>query len=696
MLTRFFFPIIRFLGTPFGIAVILALFLAFWYFKGGNLTKGTTVLAQAEASLRELAAIDPQAAAIIQRIGEQHDRTALLLGVHGTQADQRYRSILADMATEVVTVKNMPYRVRLAGLGLEKMDLRGEEHRRAFFTSYGVVLDGLALADDWEGINAFMTLLEQASREPGVWPLIKDDPLALIIWSQVQDPALVEFYHRNRDWLADPLAVPELMEMTDGWELEAALRGYARHERILRQAVVDGELGVFALALMWSHGTLVATAVERFNLDPAEVMSVIYMNPDLFGQMERDVTWIGEQAAWMAVIARQHPVVWFSAGMTPFALQLHRDAPHVSGDILERYGADDIGVLIYALFAGADQVNAAATAVARFGDVAIYVFSRYADPEFSEQLGKFLVDRDIGIRAVPFIVQFGDVAFNRLQEDKRWAARYFERDGSPRKDNLDWVQQIPGGAPFVVVGNWVKGYPSEWSEIGWAAVDVVTLPLVVKSFGASRAITSAARSRATVVHAARQGSRGVPALTRSQNLETWSRSLQAYRRGAATGGVQMTRLREAARLAAATGIRVREGAGVVGKAASRVAQRISISGKNALNAWRAVDPRVQLWLYRGMLAMVMYINVTDRIVPNMDKIGSGIGDVVGQAASGLVVMSGEALSSSLSRFFDELTGGNQAVRGIAYWGVALSLAVGVIFFFSKGLRERGGYIVVRQ
>ena len=690
MPTKILFPVIRFLRNPFSIALILALLLSFWFFKGGNLTTGTTVLAQAEASLRELAAINPQAAAIIERIGDQRDRTALLLGVHSTQADQRYRSILADMVREAAAGENMPYRVRLAALGLENMDLRNEDQRQAFFTSYGVVFDGLALADDWAGINAFMVLLEQASKEPSVWPLVKDDPLALVLWSQVQDPALLEFYHRNRDWIADPLATPDLVELTEGWELGSALRRYRQQEQILRRAVVDGELGVFALALMWSHGTLVTTAVEQFDLDPAEVMSIIYMNPDLFGQEEGHARWIGEQARWMATIARRHPVVWFSAGMTPFALQLHRDAPHVSSEILEQYGADDIGVLLYAMFPHADQINAAATAVSRFGDLAIYVFSRYADSEFADHLGEFLLDQDIGLRAVPYIVQFGDVAFKKLNEDKSYAVRYFEQDGSPRKNNLDWIQKIPGGAPVLVVGNWVKGYPNEWSELGWAALDVVTLPLVLKSFGASRAATTALRTRTPMVQVARQGSRGAPALTRSQSMQTWSRSLQAYRRGATTGGIQMTRLRDVARVTARAGVEV------VGRSVSGVSRQAYISTKSVLKAWRAVDPRMQRWVYRGILAMVMYINVTDRVLPNLDKIGSGFGDLIGQMASGIVVMSGEALSASLSRFFDELTGANQIVRGVVYWGVAFMLGLGVILFIMRGVRDRKGYIMVRQ
>jgi hypothetical protein len=684
--------IVRFFRNPIAIALLCFLFLIFWVLRGGELTRGTTVRTQAEAALQELAAIDPKAAAAMAKIAEHQQRDALLVGVYSTRADGRRHALLADMAAETETVNALPYRVRLAALGLDKMDLRGDAQRAAFFASYGAAMETLALASDWSGIAAHMTLLEQAAKDPAVWPLVKDDPLALVIWSRVTDPALLEFYHRNRDWLADPLASPELARLAPGWTLEAALQKYAQHEQALRSAVVDGGLGVFALALMWSHGTLADTAIKQFSLDPTETLSVIYMNPDTFGPAEGDARWVGEQASWMATIARQHPVVWFAAGMTPLALRLHRDAPGVSSEILERYGADDIGVLLYDRFSDTDQIAAAAAAIARFGDVAIYVFSRYADPQFAEQLGGFLVDPDIGIRAIPFIVQFGDESFTRLKDDKGWAARYFERDGSPRQDNLDWVKYVPMGAPFVVVSNWVKGYPNEWSELGWAALDVATLPLVVKSVATPAREIGAARSQTDWLHTTKQGSRPAPALTRSESSEKWSRSMDTYRSGAIKG-TQMTRVPEVAKNLVRVSV---DSSQSLTKSAADLALRVRLVTEKAMSTWRVVDPRTKVLIYRGMLATVMYIDLTGRTLPNLDQIAKGVGGLLGKAASGAVVLAGEALSASLSSFTDELTDANQPVRRGLYWLVAVLLAGGGAFFSWRAVRARRGSFIFRR
>jgi hypothetical protein len=685
--------IVRFFRNPIPFALLCVLLLIFWIFRGGELTRGTTVRTQAESALQELAALDPKAAAAMAKIADEKQRDALLVGVYSTRADGRRHALLADMAAETETVNALPYRARLAALGLEKMDLRGDEQRAAFFSSYGAAMETLALASDWSGIASHMTLLEQAARDPTVWPLVKDDPLALVIWSRVTDPTLLEFYHRNRDWLADPLASPELARLAPGWTLESALQKYAQHEQVLRSAVVDGGLGVFALALMWSHGTLVDTANKQFALDPTETLSVIYMNPDTFGPVEGDTRWVGEQASWMATIARQHPVVWFAAGMTPLALRLHRDAPGVSGEILERYGADDIGVLLYDRFSGTDQISAAATAIARFGDVAIYVFSRYSDPQFAEQLGRFLVDPDIGIRAVPFIVQFGDESFTRLNDDKGWAARYFEPDGSPRKDNMDWVQYVPMGTPFIVVSNWVKGYPNEWSELGWAALDVATLPLAVKSLATPAKGMGAARSKTDWLQAGKQESRAVPALARSEVKNNWSHSLDAYRSGAAKGAGQMTRLREVAKDLAVVSVDSSRG---LPKSATEFALRVRLGTEKAMSAWRVVDPRTKVLIYRGMLATVMYIDITGRTLPNLDQIAKGVGGLLGKAASGAVVLAGEALSASLSSFTDELTDSNQPFRQGLYWLVSALLAGGAAFFTWRAVQARRGSFFVRR
>jgi hypothetical protein len=543
-----------------------------------------------------------------------------------------------------------------------------------------------------------MSLLEQAADDPSAWPLVKDDPLALMIWSQINDLFLLEFYHRNRDWLADPLASPELNILVEGWNLESALKKFSKYETPLKKAVVDGELGEFALALITSHGALIGETYDRYNLDPVEVMSVIYMNPDIFGETEKDARWIGNTAAWLATIAQQHPVIWFSAGMTPFALQLHRDVPNVAGEVLEKYGADDISFLIYDLFSSnTEQVIAATTAVAKFGDVAIYVFSRYRDREFSEQLGNFLVDKDIGIRAIPFIVQYGDESFSKLTDDKKWAQRYFNADGSPRDDNLDWIQYIPGGAPAVVVRNWVKGYPNEWSELGWAALDIATLPLLIgKPVATGTKAAKAVASQSRMARAARYSSRSIPAISRTQKAQAWSKSLEIYRKGAAAGVSQMTRLKDIAKTVAVSG-RVISKTVIFGiqKGTTGAAKIVQTTGKKSLNTWRGLNPNTRLWIKRGILGMVMFINVTERIIPNMDNIGSGLGGLIGDAASGGITLAGSALSSAMSQFSDQLTNANQLFRKIAYWGVLTVVGLSIFVFIYLGIKNRSGYVMVR-
>lgn len=381
----------KWMTQPVVLTLVLGMAFFAWLWWGNRLLSDTSFTAQAERNRQELMNRDPQAAAILTRIEDQRERHALDVACYSAGADERRRSVLADMAAEVSATGGLPYRARIARLALRHADLRDPETRKAFLASHATVCESLAIGGDWGTVSDYMRLLEQAAEIPSVWPLVRDDPLALILWSQINDPdlKLLSFYHRNRDWLADPLAALDLSASAGNWTVESALARLARHEEVTRIAVQQGELGVYALATILTHGSLVEVCHERYDLDPSEVISVIIMNPDVLGEQEGDARWVGEKASWLAMIHQRHPIVWFAAGRTPWALRLHRDAPHVSDRLLEKYGADDIAALIYEHFQDADRVAAAASAIDRFGDLAIYVLARYQDEAFISRLGDY-------------------------------------------------------------------------------------------------------------------------------------------------------------------------------------------------------------------------------------------------------------------------------------------------------------------
>ena len=686
---------IQWAAKPITWVLVLVVVLLAWLWRGNQLLSDTSFTAQAERNKQELMSLDPQAAAILTRVEDERQQHALMIAAYSASADGRQRSVLADMAAEVTTTNRLPYRARIANIALTQVDLRDAEKRAAFLTSYGTACEGLTLGGAWDAASDFVGLLEQAAGLPNVWPLVRDDPLALVLWSHLDDPELklLSFYHRNRDWLAEPLASIDLRSTVGNCTVESALAKLAQHEEVLRIAVQQGKLGVYALAVILSHGTLVDICRERYDLDPSEVISVIVLNRDVLGDREGDSRWIGEKASWLATVRQRHPTVWFAAGMTPWALRLHRDAPHVSDALLEKYGADDIAALIYQHFEDADRVASAARAIDRYGDLAIYVLNRYEDEVFMTRLGDYLVDEDIGIRIVPFVIRFGDGTFNRIENDKDWVDRYFHPDGTPRIDPLEWVQYVPGGSALHVARNWAKGYPCEWSEIGWAAVDVADIALTVASFGGSKAVTGPAKVAATGARNAARSEAAAVKGARAARASSWRKALAEFRTAPARSGTRMSRAAEMARS-------IKTGTAVLGEAlwgttrlAAAPAKLAYRGGQRALDAWKALGSVKRVWIYRGLLGLGLYVTITDRTLPNLDAISTGVGALIGKAAAGAVTMTGDALASALVEFTDQMTGGNPWARRLTYWVVAGALTLATIWFLYRAVRNRRRAVV---
>lgn len=687
----------KWMAQPVVLALVLGVALLAWLWRGNRLLSDTSFTAQAERNRQELLNLDPQAAAILTRIEDEWQQHALMVATYSASADGRRRSVLAEMAAEASKTNGLPYRARIAALALHQADLRDAEARSAFLASHGTACEGLAIGGDWWATSDYVGMLEQAAGLPNVWPLVRDDPLALVLWSQIDDPdlTLLSFYHRNRDWLAEPLAALDLRANEGNWTVKSALAKLAQHEEPLRIAVQQGELGVYALAVILSHGSLVDVCLEQYGLDPSEVISVIVFNQDVLGEHEGDARWIGEKATWLATVRQRHPIVWFAAGMTPWALRLHRDAPHVSDALLEKYGADDVAALIYQHFEDANRVAAAASAIDRYGDLAIYVLARYEDDAFISHVGDYLVDEKIGIRVIPFVIRFGDDAFNRIEDDKDWVDRYFNRDGTPRVDSLEWVQYVPGGSALHVARNWAKGYPCEWSEIGWAAVDVADVALTVASFGTSKAATAAAKTVAKGARAAARTEAVVAKGARAAKTSAWRKALAEFRASPARSATRTSRAAEMARGIKAGTIVLGEAIWGTVKLAAAPAKLAYRGGKRALDAWKGLSPAKRVWISRGLLGVGLYITVTERTLPNLDKISTGVGELIGKAAAGAVTMAADALASALAEFAEQVTGGAPWAKRLAYWAIAGVLTLAVVWSLLRAIRARQRAVVVR-
>ena len=686
-----------------GVALLLlAVFLS--YNREKLIQEPKPNLEAALVALDDMAAMNPNIAGVLVRLENEHENFGMLAAAGSTLENGQTRSVLREMADEMVQQDGLPYRARLAALFHDDEKRFDQELQEAFFTSHGTVCESLRIAEKhFDGItHAYVTTLEQARQHSSVWPLVWDDPLGLIIWDELtkftqDDQATLQaltFYHKNRVWLADPLASLDLSQVAPGendWTIPEVINRLMQFEETLRLAIHEdeGDLGVYGLAVMLTHGQLVDECRKNYRLDPSETISVIFMNLNLLsdwdpqnenGQLilEGDSKWIHDKASWLAQIEKQSSTVWLSAGTSPFALKLHIDAPATATSILAKYTADAIPILIYQHFEDPKQVEAAAKAIDIYGEVAMYVFVRYEDDAFIKKLGKHLTDPEIGHRIIPFILMFGDEAFEKIANDPEWLDKYFKKDGSPREEK--WIKFVPivGGAANVVQ-NWVQGNPNEWSEIGWAVWDVADAALAVYTLGASKGVTTSAKAGALAGKTAII-TRGGP--TRGHLAGLWKKALTS------PVGLRMSKVKilsQTAKLVGGTGkiikLTVWGTVTMIGTPARLTWQGVH----KTLQAWKKLPVNVRKWTLRGLVATSVLIKFNIRTAPHIKEIARGISDLLANAASGATEMAATAISNFFQKLLDELTGNN--VSGIQSGGhslvVGLFAVVGLLLLYRR-------------
>lgn len=140
---------------------------------------------------------------------------------------------------------------------------------------------------------------------------------------------------------------------------------------------------------------------------------------------------------------------------------------------------------------------------------------------------------------------------------------------------------------------------------------------------------------------------------------------------------------------------IRAGTAVLGKAflgtvklASAPVRRAYRDGKRALDAWKGLSRAKKVWIYRGLLGVGLYVTITERTYPNLDKIIAGVGDLIGKASAGVVTMCGDALAGALAGFAKQMTGGAPWARRLVYWAIAGVLTVLFFWLLVRAIRTR--------
>lgn len=362
-----------------------------------------------------------------------------------------------------------------------------------------------------------------AAAETADWNTVSSSLAGPLVWSAArQDPDLWGYYARNHEWLAEPLLIAlgnEAMaglELMDGYShdprerVRSLLATIREHEPMVRKVNASHpDLLALAFHLLNLHGHAIKTAAELHRIPHIELLEVVYANPGFLPAENGGLAAVRNEAdrgaAKLAMVYANHRTVWEHAKATPLALYLWEDAPKSADAVLDRYGNNPSFLIqLYDIYGGVgvsgggfgSERNGALMAVVadaldRYTDLAALALNRFKDNPHFVQL---LHTPDVGSRAIPFAMIRPDRLADAA-EDPDWIRKYIGEDGIPIDDER-WYEALPGGSIAKVVGNWRRGVPCDLSELGWAAFDVVDVGLIVFSLGASKVLTTGAKTAA--------------------------------------------------------------------------------------------------------------------------------------------------------------------------------------------------------
>jgi hypothetical protein len=537
-------------------------------------------------------------------------------------------------------------------------------HGTALTTVSGDDPDHRQMADQW------LQRLETAKADPAVWPLVRDNPLALTSDLILADREKRNFYDTNQAWIddlvtalmqtvddetsvqssatnsptgpqgrrLDPVTSPELAPLPPPSvvRFDSVLEiAFAFHPQ-LKIAITDplgDPVTAAVIFLTFAENRELMSELCAQNIPATEAVEVLLLNGDsilrghaLGGSTSDPVA----HAARLARIYREKKRVWDQARREPMVLRFDEAAPKFSQDLIERFPDHGIASLVITQFP--DEAAAAAAAIDRYGELALAVLVHYAP---SDRFHALLGDSDVGYRAVMVAAMEGDLGLEKLVSNPRYLSKLVDDDGTPRK--ADWWQAVPVvGGIANVARNYATDRPSDWSEIGWAAWDVVDAALIVGSLGTSKLATEVGKQglKATARLAGREAAASAATRTAAVAPVRTASLLEGIAKTSARSSPTATSLAisatssEMAAAAAKVGIlstSLRIGSRVVTLAFRPM---MAVSGK-AFQTTRVVfaaaasmPPAIRLWVTRGLLG----ISLMARTPQMANKIAASLAD----------------------------------------------------------------------
>ncbi len=341
--------------------------------------------------------------------------------------------------------------------------------------------------------------------------LLIDDPMAVpVFWALKAHPNLWYFYQQHNDCLSALLGATLIYdEELDASEVSRSIITYLKAAQAAPEVVTalfnavneqggDDTLNadlpdIYSLVLpILVQNSEALQLAQRQKLPIWEFFCIMAINPDATTNYPDNQ----EYGLYLATLQQVKPNLWRQAQEQPGVLELDRRLPAYSEKIMSDFGNTNIAAFLLSEYGKSDMLlRQAGKVLTTYGDLGYAILLDYREtPEFKY----FLAKPEVGFRLIPMLGHFQQEAFTKLADNVAWVDRYFDSEGKLRDIETSFLELCPFvGGIATVADNWSQGYPCEWNEIGFAALDVADCALLLASAGSSAGLTAAKTAAVT-------------------------------------------------------------------------------------------------------------------------------------------------------------------------------------------------------
>ena len=515
-----------------------------WLFKGGDLLQGSE--GAYERKLRELLAkiekSNPEAAKRIKEAGKK-DPYAVAVAVATLKNQKDYEKQITRFSESLKDDEPNAF-IEAIELSVDKNLVHDNEDRKKVIYAHGSFLylkeselikkalieknleeQGKYKSEIQALVNEHFDRLKKFSKEPGTWEIVKYDPVAVMVFTEVEDSKLRQFYVENHEWVQDMFSqfqnLPQEKEKEGtAVSIKSVLETASLYYPETKKAVVDQKqngcgFGPMGFQLFFKYGELIKTCVDKEKVLPlCETLEIFFAQQDYLNSfIEKQAT---ESAASLLArnlgeIKKTSPDLWRAAKASPGALDLYKDAKEFANDVFKKCDGINVQDLLYADYLTPDRVllKNAAHALAKWGQLAFYTLNEYSEHVENQEIKKTIksvefIDTNFkkaltkDFRTGFYVFRNGQSGISEILDNSKCIDKFVDEKGELKPEAF--LKSIPFlGGPVTVFDNWVNGYPNSYAELGWAALDVAdditTIALLVGApvTGGSSAAVAAAK-----------------------------------------------------------------------------------------------------------------------------------------------------------------------------------------------------------